>query len=106
MTRGSGKGGEPCTLDVASKLTFAFSHPMVMVPYRNLLLAGGISTHFSEFTNCLDDLEESVVTPVSWAVANHVQSSAHLRGHYYIAGSVWKCNYYKHRFPIEKSDGV
>ena len=104
VTRDSGKRGEPCIPDVVSKLTFAFSHPMVMAQYIKLLLGGGISTHLSEFASWMDELE-SVATPVSCALANHVLSSVHLQGHCYIARSVWKCSYYKHGFPIEKSDG-
>lgn len=88
VTRDSGKRGEPCVLDMASKLTFAFSHPMVMVQYIKLLLGGGSSTHLSEFASWMDELKESVATPVSCAVANHVLSSVPLRG---TLLHCWKC---------------
>lgn len=51
VTRDPGKEGEPCILDMVSKLTFAFSHPMVMVQYVKLLLGGGSSTRSSDFAS-------------------------------------------------------
>jgi len=57
VTRDSGKRGELCILDTASKLTFAFSHPVVMVQYIKLLLGGWSSTHMSEFARWVDELE-------------------------------------------------
>lgn len=52
---------------MTSQVTFAFSHPMVMVQNIKLLLGGGSSTHLSEFANWMDELGESVATPVSCA---------------------------------------
>lgn len=102
VTRDLGKWSEPCVLHMASQLTFAFSHPMVMVQNVKLLLGGGSSTHLWEFANWVDELEESVATPVSCAFCEPCTKLCAPMG---TLLEVFAMQLLR-RFPVEKSGGV